>query len=239
MATTVADVLDVTDAAAAAEWLTDYYATGVARQAWERDRTPMPAFELVNRVLADPDPPEVAVLAALALRRQLMEAAERVDTEIVELARQRRVPWEVIGASVGVTKQAAFQRHARRTRPRRPGGGGGGGRPGGRREPVRTWLDENARRLRALARDLLSSHGSELRDVNITVATAVHRLGIADYQGGDREVLECARLLLAAVDDALEASKTALPWDQVTLSPRVHETLGELRELLRSAPDHP
>ncbi|WP_433357707.1 hypothetical protein ACQP25_44830 (plasmid) [Microtetraspora malaysiensis] len=226
------DIPDPADPESGIRWLTDRYAAGTARQAWERDGTPMSAAAAMEAVLADPTPTKEAAIAALALRRQLAEEAERLDTAIVDMARGRGVWWETIGASVGVSKQAAEQRHVRRTDAARARRRAGKATAGGR---LRAWLDQHANALR-LAAVRVALAGRELRAVNVPVATAMYHLETAEGMYGDADVLARARDLVAAVADA-EAQAGPHPWDQVRLSAPAREAVDDLAKLVAEAPD--
>ena len=99
--------------------------------------------ELIDGVIveADTDDPLAQLRVAVRRRNDLDEIAESVLDHFVEQARGAGCSWNQIGAELGVTKQAAQQRHANeqsvarrllaRVRPRdRSGGGLFGGRFG-------------------------------------------------------------------------------------------------------------
>ncbi|MEX0836375.1 MAG: helix-turn-helix domain-containing protein, partial [Nitriliruptor sp.] len=65
----------------------------------------------------DPSDPQTALAAVVALRR----LAERLEFAAVQHAVERGWTWAEIAAALGVTRQAAHKRHARRVR--RPTGG--------------------------------------------------------------------------------------------------------------------
>jgi hypothetical protein len=64
------------------------------------------------------DDPAATMAAVIALRR----LADRLEREAVDLAIERGWTWAQIAQALGVTRQAAHKRHARRPRGRDRGG---------------------------------------------------------------------------------------------------------------------
>lgn len=60
------------------------------------------------------DDPAAAIAAVIALRR----LADRLEREAVDHAIEQRWTWAQIAQALGVTRQAAHKRHARRHRSR-------------------------------------------------------------------------------------------------------------------------
>ena len=59
-----------------------------------------------------PDDPAEGIAAVIALRR----LADRIEREAVDLAIARGWTWAQVAQALGVTRQAAHKRHARRQR---------------------------------------------------------------------------------------------------------------------------
>lgn len=59
-----------------------------------------------------PDDPAGALAAVIALRR----LTDRTERDAVDLALRRGWTWQQIASALGVTRQAAHKRHARRVR---------------------------------------------------------------------------------------------------------------------------
>jgi len=206
--------------------LTRLYATGVDREVWESDGVVMPMHELLDALFADHDPPAIAVRAALALRPILDLEAIRADTAIVFLARQAGIPWGRVGATVGVSKQAAQQSYVRRSAIRQevvppPDA------------PDRAWLCERSRweHLRNAVWVILW-HTRDLRTLSAEVAKAVYWLRLADLNGDEQQVLDRARDLVAAVRAYEE--RAGRPLDDV-LSPTSLNGIRRLMRLVESA----
>lgn len=64
----------------------------------------------------DADDPEAALAAVLALRR----LADRLELAAVNVAIERGWSWAEVAAALGVSRQAAHRRFARRVSPRTP-----------------------------------------------------------------------------------------------------------------------
>jgi DNA-directed RNA polymerase specialized sigma24 family protein len=63
-------------------------------------------------VVPDPDHPEEALAAVVALRR----LADRLEAASVQAAVEQGWTWAQIAEALGVTKQAVHKKHARRVR---------------------------------------------------------------------------------------------------------------------------
>jgi len=104
----------------AAEYLSDRYADGAHRAAWQRHLQPMPAREALAAAAVDPDATPVARVAALTLapvvRADLEEelaALDRGELDLIAAVRDDNAAWSTVGAALHLTKQGAAQRASR------------------------------------------------------------------------------------------------------------------------------
>ncbi|MER6830823.1 hypothetical protein ABT352_32855 [Streptosporangium sp. NPDC000563] len=231
------DVADPTDADQAARLLTDRYAFGDDRWAWQEHGVTLSPDAAALAVLADPSPSADALVALLALTPSGRAVWDLHEQLVMTLARTlpQPVPWETLGRALGTSKQGAQQRFERRQRdaPRleayrptldrpRPTGG-------------RAWLDEHASELRHRVAMVLEFHRPELLDIDSATAFAAHDLGRIHYMLGDADVLAGARRLVDVIERAV-AGRAHLPvWDQVRLSSQARAAVDRLTALVRSA----
>uniref|UniRef100_UPI003F49578E hypothetical protein n=1 Tax=Streptosporangium sp. CA-256172 TaxID=3240076 RepID=UPI003F49578E len=104
----------------AAEYLSDRYADGAHRAAWQRHLQPMPAREALAAAAADPEATPAARVAALTLTplvRADLEAELAVldgrELDLIIAVRADSTAWSTVGAALHLTKQGAAQRASR------------------------------------------------------------------------------------------------------------------------------
>ncbi|GAA4208401.1 hypothetical protein GCM10022252_73430 [Streptosporangium oxazolinicum] len=101
----------------AAEYLSDRYAAGDHRAAWQRHLQPMPAREALAAAAADPCATPAARMAALTLtpvvRADLekeLAALDGRELDLITAVRADGVARSRVGAALCLTKQGACQR---------------------------------------------------------------------------------------------------------------------------------
>ncbi|GAA3507792.1 hypothetical protein FHR32_007225 [Streptosporangium album] len=233
------DVADPTDADDAARLLTERYAAGADRLAWQEQGVTLSPEAAALAVLGDPSPSPDALVALVALTPRGQDVWDLYEHLAMTLARslEQPVPWETLGRALNTSKQGAKQRFERRQRDAarldayrpelerpRPAAAG-----------QRAWLDEHAVELRHVV-TLLQFHRAELLAIDTHVAFAVHDLGRIHYMLGDADVLAGARRVMAAIEQA-QQDRAALPsWDQVRLTERAWQVVDRLAVLVKLAP---
>ena len=104
----------------AAEYLSDRYAAGAHRAAWQRHLQPMPARQALEAVATDPEATPAARVASLTLtpvvRAELeaeLAALDGREIALITAVRADSAAWSTVGAALHLTKQGAAQRAIR------------------------------------------------------------------------------------------------------------------------------
>ncbi|MEY9210575.1 hypothetical protein ABH917_000021 [Thermobifida halotolerans] len=86
-----------------------------AEAAWHHRLQALPARELLDRALADPDLDAADHLAVVGLLAQLRAEWEATEATALQRAHEAGASWADIGAALGITRQSAHARARRRS----------------------------------------------------------------------------------------------------------------------------